>query len=89
MSEPSKTITLSDGNEWRLELRRKSAVAMMEQHWLSADTDGVKHDSPIPYLSTGRSLTAADHRKIADVLDPPTTEAQTVCPMCQQEIPNA
>jgi hypothetical protein len=64
----NRTVTLSDGSVWTFE-----AHTFANDVWI--DENG--HPSRIPFLRFGAQLTASDHRKIADVLDPPASAGRT------------
>lgn len=63
----ARTVTLSDGSVWTLEVSRVSG------RWWHRIGDVLQ--LRLPQLTGRLPLTAADHRKIADVLDPPAALA--------------
>ena len=66
-SEPSKTITLSDGSEWQYDpLDGERCQWVRPESSFQTGASGT-----VPYRRDKLPLTASDHRAIADVLDPP------------------
>ncbi len=78
MSEPSKTITLSDGSEWEL-AKHWQFLSFSPWHRVKPSDIDQRPDSEVtrtvPHRYQRGPLTASDHRKIADVLDPPADAA--------------